>query len=195
MTSPLEVLAAALAITYLLFAIRQNPWCWPAAILSTGIYVFVMYGAGLYMESALQIFYIAVACYGWWTWLRGGPGGGELKVSRWPMRWHIVAILIIVLLSLISGALLSRYTQAAYPYLDSLTTWGAIVTTWMVARKLLENWFYWFAIDSLSVYLYINRGLLVTALLFVLYLVLILFGYRAWRRSMQVDNGAAATNE
>ncbi|MDJ0928057.1 MAG: nicotinamide riboside transporter PnuC [Gammaproteobacteria bacterium] len=184
MTSPLEVAAATLAIAYLLFAIRQNPWCWPAAILSTGIYVFVMYRAGLYMESALQLFYIAVACYGWWSWLRGGAQGGELQVSRWPIRQHFAAIGAIVLLSLASGALLSRYTQAAYPYLDSLTTWGAIVTTWMVARKILENWFYWFAIDSLSVYLYINRGLFITALLFVLYLVLIVVGYQAWRRSM-----------
>jgi nicotinamide mononucleotide transporter len=73
------------------------------------------------------------------------------------------------------------------PYLDSFTTWGAIVTTWMVARKIIQNWHYWFIIDSVSVYLYTSRGLWLTALLFVLYLVLIVIGYREWRKSMEAD--------
>ena len=70
------------------------------------------------------------------------------------------------------------------PYIDSFTTWAAIVTTWMVAKKIIQNWHYWFVIDSVSVYLYVSRGLWLTALLFVLYLVLIVIGYRAWRKSM-----------
>jgi nicotinamide mononucleotide transporter len=73
------------------------------------------------------------------------------------------------------------------PYLDSFTTWGAIVTTWMVARKIIQNWHYWFIIDSVSVYLYVSRGLWLTSLLFVLYLVLIVIGYREWRKSMDAD--------
>jgi nicotinamide mononucleotide transporter len=83
-----------------------------------------------------------------------------------------------------SGYLLTGYTDAALPYLDSFTTWGAIITTWMVARKVLQNWHYWFVIDSVSVYLYMSRGLVLTALLFCVYLLLIILGYRAWRQSM-----------
>jgi nicotinamide mononucleotide transporter len=71
-------------------------------------------------------------------------------------------------------------TDAAFPYFDSFTTVAAIVTTYMVARKVLENWLYWFVIDSISVYLYLARGLTLTALLFVLYLVLIVIGWRRW---------------
>ncbi len=190
-TTPAELGAVLLAVAYLLLAIRQNPWCWPAAIASAGLYVLIMFRAGLYMESALQCFYIAVAIYGWWHWLHGGPEHGELPVSTWPLRYHVGAIATILLLSGLTGTLLARYTQAAWPYLDSLTTWAAIVTTWMVAQKLLENWYYWFVIDSLSVWLYLNRGLTATALLFLLYLVLIIFGYRAWRQSMRVDSAAA----
>ena len=77
--------------------------------------------------------------------------------------------------------MLTRYTDAALPLLDSLTTWGGVVATFMVARKVFENWHYWFVIDSLSIYLYLQRGLTQTALLFGLYLVLIAFGYIAWR--------------
>jgi len=192
-TTPAEAAAVLLAIAYLLLAIRQNPWCWPAAIASAGLYVLIMFRAGLYMESALQFFYIAVAIYGWWHWLHGGPDDGELPVGTWPLRYHVVAIAVILLLSGITGALLGRYTQAAWPYLDSFTTWAAIVTTWMVAQKLLENWYYWFVIDSLSVFLYLSRGLTATALLFLLYLVLIVFGYRAWRQSMRAEDATAGT--
>ena len=146
----LEGLAVALAVVYLLLAIRQNIWCWAAAAVSTSIYIFIMYGAGLYMESALQVFYLAMAGYGWQQWRRGGPDQGELPVSTWKLQQHVIAISVVVLLMLISGYLLQRYTSAALPHLDSLTTWGAVVATFMVARKILENWYYWFVIDAIS---------------------------------------------
>ena len=74
------------------------------------------------------------------------------------------------------------HTDAAFPYADSFTTVAAIVTTYMVARKVLENWVYWFVIDSVSVYLYASRGLYLTTLLFLSYLVLIVIGFRTWLR-------------
>jgi len=186
-TSPWEITAVLLAVAYLVLAIRQNPWCWAAAVASTAIYLVLLYRASLYMESALQIFYLAMAVYGWWCWTRGGERRGSepapLAVSTWPLRRHVVAIVSILALSLISGAVLQTYTNAALPFLDSFTTWGAIVTTYLVARKILENWFYWFVIDSVSVYLYASRELYLTAGLFLLYLVLVVVGYRAWRRA------------
>lgn len=174
-----------LAVAYLLLAIRQNRACWPAAIASASIYIVLMYQAGLYMESALQFFYIGMAVYGWWHWSRGGPRDNELPVTDWPLAFHVLPLLIIVLLSLASGYLLNNFSAAAFPYTDSFTTWGAIVTTWMVARKVLQNWHYWFVIDSVSVYLYTQRHLYLTALLFMVYLLLIVVGYRAWRRSLR----------
>jgi nicotinamide mononucleotide transporter len=186
--SPWEVLAVVLAIVYLVLAIRESIACWIAAILSTSIYIVLMFEVGLYMESALQFFYIAMAVYGWWSW-RGGDGTDhELKVSSWPLARHAVPLSLIMVATLLSGYLLGSFTEAAMPYLDSFTTWGAIVTTWMVARKILQNWHYWFVIDSLSVYLYISRGLYLTAMLFVLYLVLIVIGYRQWRKNLYVPS-------
>jgi nicotinamide mononucleotide transporter len=182
--SPWEVAAVALALAYLVLAIRENVWCWLAAILSTSIYIVLMYRVGLYMESALQLFYIAMAVYGWYCWTHGEGPGHRLEVSSWPLSRHIAPLSLILLLSLGSGYLLQNHSDAALPYLDSFTTWGAIVTTWMVARKILQNWHYWFIIDSVSVYLYINRGLMLTALLFMVYLVLIVIGYREWRKSL-----------
>lgn len=180
-----EALAVVLAVAYLVLAIRQNIWCWAAAALSTLIFLFVMYGAGLYMESALQLFYLAMAGYGWWQWRGGVHGSRELQVTTWPARHHLIALSAVAVLVAASGGLLHRFTEAALPFWDSLTTWGAVVATFMVARKILENWVYWFVIDAISVGLYTARGLNLTALLFVAYLVMIVIGYRSWRASMQ----------
>ena len=182
--SPWEMAAVLLALVYLVLAIRENIACWFAAILSTSIYIVLMYQAGLYMESALQVFYIAMAIYGWYSWKHGKGPEHKLLISSWPLSRHVAPLLLILLFTLGSGFLLSRYSDAAMPYLDSFTTWGAIVTTWMVARKIIQNWHYWFIIDSVSVYLYLSRGLWLTSLLFILYLVLIVVGYRQWRKSM-----------
>ena len=90
--SPLEVVAVGFAIAYLLLAIRQNIWCWAAALLSTGLYVVVMYRVALYMESALQFFYIGMAVYGWYNWSAGKTAAGLLPVTTWPASRHALAI-------------------------------------------------------------------------------------------------------
>jgi nicotinamide mononucleotide transporter len=181
----LELIAVALAIAYLLLAVRESLWCWPAAFLSTAIYLYLFFEARLYMESALQVFYLVMAVYGWFMWRSGGGAQRELAVSRWPASVHTLALGVVLALSAGSGFLLSRHTAAAFPYLDSLTTWAAVWTTYLVARKKLENWLYWIVIDSLSVYLYAQRELDLTALLFVMYVVISVFGYLNWKRSWQ----------
>ena len=185
----LELAAVALAVLYLLLAIRQNIWCWAAAAVSTTLYLFIMYAARLYAESALQIFYLAMAAYGWYQWRRGGANHQGVEVSTWPMRKHAVSGLVVFTLVLVSGGLLQRFSDAALPFADAFTTWGAVVATWMVARKILENWIYWFVIDAVSVYLYVSRELYFTSVLFVAYLVMIVFGYRSWKRSMLEQEG------
>lgn len=179
-----EILAVILALAYLVLAIRRSIWCWAAAIASTSLYLFVMYKAGLYMEAALQVFYLVIAVYGWHAWRQGDGEGQALTISRRRAQWHLLAISGILVFTMGSGALLESYTDAALPYLDSFTTWGAILSTWMVARKILENWLYWFVVDSASVWLYFQRELYLTVCLFLLYLVLIVIGYRVWSREM-----------
>jgi len=182
-----EATAVLLALGYLVLIIRQNAAGWPAAIASGAIYLVLMFRAGLYMQSALQAFYIAMAGYGWWNWNRGA-NDQALPVVSWPPSAHAGPLAVILAAGLSSGYLLDRFTVAAMPYPDALAAWGAIVTTWLVARKVLQNWHYWFFIDSLSIYLYASRGLWLTTGLFALYLVLIVVGYRQWRASMEADH-------
>ena len=180
-----EMLAVVLALAYLILAVRQNAWCWAAALVSTAIYTVVFWDAALLMQSALNVYYMAMAVYGWWHWRHGGEGDTPLPIRRWPLGRHLAALASIAVAAAASGALLSAHTEAARPYLDALITWGAVVTTFMVARKVLENWYYWLVIDTVSIGLYLDRGLLLTAALFVGYIVLIFFGIRAWTPSFR----------
>jgi nicotinamide mononucleotide transporter len=178
-----EIIAAALAVGYLVLAIRQRLECWLAALVSSCLYVWVLFGARLYMESALNAFYAAMAVYGFWQW-RQGRGGAPLAVCRWPIARHAAGALGVIALSVVSSYYLRRFTPAAWPFVDSLVTWSSVFATFLVARKVYENWHWWLIIDSASLYLYLTRRLYLTMLLFGLYLVLIVIGMRQWRRDL-----------
>ncbi len=183
--SLLEVTAVVFAMAYLLLAVRENVLCWLFAFLSTAIYTVLFWDVSLLMESALNVYYMVMAVYGWYQWTRGGTNGDELPhalaVRSMSGSQHMWVIAAIVVLSVISGYLLGEHSSAAWPYVDSFTTWASVTTTYLVARKYLQNWLYWIVIDAVSVPLYIDRGLNLTALLFVAYVVIAVVGYFKWR--------------
>ena len=181
--SLLELAAVIFAVAYLVLAVRENSLCWYAAGISTLIFLFIFWDVKLYMESGLQIYYLAMAFYGWYQWRGANRETANLRVSKWRAKQHVIALALIATLTFISGSLLNSGTDANLPYLDSFTTWASVVTTFMVARKILENWFYWLVIDSVSIYLYLDRELYFTSLLFAIYIVIIFFGWFAWKRS------------
>lgn len=178
-----EALAVVLAVLYLILAIRQNIWCWACAAVSTAMFATIFFGVALYMEAALNIFYFGMALYGWATWYRGENGNHALPVTVWPLRIHLLASALILACSLLSGFLLDTRSDAAFPYIDSLTTWGAVWATFLMARKVLENWWYWILIDATMVYVFWAKNLEFTALLYVAYVLLIPVGLISWTRS------------
>ncbi|OAB63110.1 nicotinamide mononucleotide transporter [Leptolyngbya valderiana BDU 20041] len=177
-----EMLAVILAIAYLLLVVRQNPWCWAAALISTAIYTVLFRDVSLLMQSALNAYYMGMAVYGWWHWRHGGQDDQAVVIVRWPLSLHALSIALILIAAGVSGHLLDRYTEAALPYLDALVTWAAVLTTFMVARKVLENWIYWWMINSLAIVLFIDRGLVLTAALHAAYLMIAIVGWRQWLR-------------
>ena len=135
------------------------------------------------MESLLNVFYFGMALYGWMVWSRGRADSHEMPVTVWPIRIHGTALVTIALLVAGVGTLLREYTDAAFPFVDTATTFAAIWATFLVARKVLENWWYWLVIDLVSIFIYWSRDLELTALLFVVYVVMIPFGIVRWTRS------------
>lgn len=184
-TGPLELVAVILGIVYLVLASKEHIACWYAAFVGTAIYLVLFWQVSLLMESVLQLYYLAMAVYGWWQWRGGKQHHNTLAISRFSTTQHVITIVSVLTLTAASATLLERYTNAALPWLDAFTTWGAVATTWMVTRKILENWLYWLVIDSVSLYLYIERGLALTAVLFAAYLVIVVFGYFQWRKQYQ----------
>ena len=178
----MEITAVVFAIIYLLLAVKQDVRCWYAAIFSSFLYFFIMMSANLYMEAYLQIFYIIMAIYGWFQWNKISEDKSKFIVRTWSIKQHLIVISSVISLAYISGSLLNIYTEASLPFIDALTTWGAIIATYMVAKKLLENWIYWFVIDSISVLLFMSRGLYLTSVLFFVYLIIIYFGYKSWTK-------------
>ncbi len=194
-----EVIAVFLGFAYLVLIIRQNILGWYAAFASTAIFSWLFWDVSLVMESGLNVYYLIMAVYGWWVWKgneRAAQDGKEIevtlkKIQTWSLSRHVLVIGSVILISLATGYGLEKNTSAALPYLDSFTTWGAVITTYMVAQKVLENWWYWLVIDAVAIYLYIDRELYLVALQMAVYIVMIFFGWFIWKKEFQEQKAVA----
>jgi nicotinamide mononucleotide transporter len=186
-TSATELFAVVLGLIYVLLIFKRNRLGWLAGAASSVIYVYLAARARLPMQSLLQIYYVLMSVYGWRNWTREQQqqGGG---IQRWPLRYHALALLAMALLSVLTAQLLRRETHAAWPYLDSMTTWISLFATWLLARLKIENWLYWIAADSVMAYLFAAQGYAFSALLFLTYMVIAVFGFREWLHKYQLQS-------
>jgi nicotinamide mononucleotide transporter len=185
-TSIAEWLAVALGVVYIVLILRRQRWGWAAGGLSSLILTVLAARAHLPMQALLQLSYVVAAVYGWLKW---APDSTGQRVGVWHWRGHAIAVAVSVVASLLLARLLEQEGYSAWPFLDSLVACLGLVATWMVARVYLENWLYWILIDALSLYLFLAQGLAVTAMLFVIYLVIAVAGLASWWRSWRA--GAA----
>ena len=175
----LEAVGVVTGLVYVLLILRRNRWGWVAGGISSTCYVVIAAHARLPMQSVLQAYYVFMAVYGWISWTRNAEEQGG-RIFRWPLRRHLLAIALILSVSVLSAQLLAAETRAAWPLLDSLTTWTSFLATWLVARSVLENWCYWIAADLIMVFLFLRQGYVPTAGLFTSYIIVAMFGFRAW---------------
>jgi nicotinamide mononucleotide transporter len=180
----IEILAMVTGVGYAVLAAGRNRLCWVAGAVSSAGAAWLAGLRGLPMQSGLQVFFVFMSVYGWLNWTRSAEQG-ELPVGLWPVAWHVGAAVVIVLLSIASARLLAAETRAAWPLLDSLTTWFSLLATWLAARARLENWLYWIVIDTALVYLFYAQQLYFLALLNLLFIVIAASGYIAWRRRLR----------
>lgn len=181
-TSIWEGIAVVLALAYLVLAVRRSLWCWLCAFISTAIYVVLMIETGLVMDTLLQLYYLVMAVYGFIEWRRGQAPTGELEIVSWTKHQHLLAIAAVLAATVVNAWLLKYVQIARSPWLDSFVTWGSVLTTWMVARRVIENWLYWIVVDTVAAYLYYSRGLSATAGLMLVYVGMVIHGYWIWRR-------------
>jgi nicotinamide mononucleotide transporter len=185
-TSPSEAASVALALVYSVLAIKRNRWCWVAGGLGAAITIYLSLDARLPMQAALQVYYVLISVYGWWHWTREEEVRGTLLITTLPLAWHVVASVAVVLVSALTAQWLASHTHAAWPFLDSLTTWGSLYATWLEARVKLENWLYWLFLDSVLGFLFAAQGLYLLALLSVVYLGVSVIGFVKWLKTYRV---------
>jgi nicotinamide mononucleotide transporter len=179
----LEIAAFWIAIAMVFANFRVHPVAWPLAILSSLMYGLLFADSRLYGEAGLQLVFVVVAFWGWWEWLRGtGADGAPLRVHRLSARQRIAAFAATLAAWPLLGGLLDRFADGDLPYLDALPTVGSLVGQFLLGRKLVENWLVWLAVNVVSVGLFAVKGLWLTVILYTLFAVLSLVGWRAWRR-------------
>lgn len=177
-----EIVAVILGITYVVLAAKELQWAWPFAFFSTLIYTILFWDGALVSSSLLNFYYMIMAVYGFILWGKN-ENGESLAISRWTLQRHFLIIVGGVLAAMILGYLSHTYVGAKLAYLDSFVMVFSMITTWMLAKKVLENWIYWMVIDSVAIVLYWKSGYLATIILFLFYIILAFYGYTSWRKA------------
>jgi len=178
-----EMLAFVLSLAMVACNLRVNPLGWPLAIAASLIYALLFVDSRLYGEASLQIFFIAISLWGWWQWLRGtGDDGRRLAVRRLGARGRALALGAALAAWPLLGLLLDHATDSDVPYFDALPSAASVVAQVLLARKWVENWPAWLAINLISVALFASKGLWLTVLLYALFAGLSVVGWRAWSR-------------
>ena len=179
----LELIAFALALAMVVCNIRVNPWGWPLAIISSLLYFGLFWNSLLYGEASLQIFFAIVAAWGWWQWLRGTQADGSaLRVRDLGTRGRWIALAALAVAWPATGAFLATTTDTDVPWWDAFPTAASVIGQWLLARKYVENWPTWIVVNLVSVALFAYKGLWLTVVLYAIFIVLSVLGWRAWRK-------------
>lgn len=199
MEQVLEITGTIVGLFYLWLEYRASIYLWIAGIIMPAIYIFVYYDAGLYADFGINIYYLGAAVYGWMMWKYGSfvrrklhlsaqTEKQELPITRMPLRYYLPLVLVFAVTFVGIAWILIYFTNSNVPWLDSFTTALSIVGMWMLARKYVEQWWAWIAVDAVCVGLYIYKGLDYTAALYGLYTIIAIFGYFKWKKMMVIND-------
>jgi nicotinamide mononucleotide transporter len=166
--------------------IRQNHWSWLFAILSSALYGVVFAQARLYGDAGLQLMFITVSVWGWYLWLRGGEAHEGVHISLLNSRGWLGMVLGWLFSFGVLSWFLKAYTDTDVPYMDGFLTAGSLLGQLLLSRKKLENWHVWIFVDLLYVGLYVYKHLMLTAILYAIFVLMAVFGLRAWKQAKAV---------
>jgi len=186
-----ELTAAFLGVIGIFLQIHQKPLYWIVSLVMVSMYIWVYFDSGFYADMSLQMYYFVISIYGWLFWMFGKKRQAEsnakkdIPVTKLTRKSLIVSALISLVLFVGIYLILKYLTDSTIPVGDAFTTALSFVATWMLARKILENWLFWIVVDIVSVGLYIYKGLYPTAALFAFLTIMAVIGFFAWKKDMQ----------
>ncbi|MYM36330.1 nicotinamide riboside transporter PnuC [Duganella sp. FT94W] len=179
-TTPLEMTGFVLSVLTVLLNIRQLHWAWLFSILSSAIYGLVFFSTKLYGDMALQLVFISVSVWGWYQWLHGDDRHDKLPVTSLSARGRVIAGLAWLAGFVLLAWFLKTYTDTDVPKSDGFLTAGSLVGQLLLSRKKIENWHVWIIVDVLYVGLYLHKHLMLTAILYAVFVGMAVVGLRAW---------------
>ena len=184
-TRTIELVAVACGFANVFLIIRRSVWNYPFGLVMVTLYCWIFYEYGLYSESLLQVYYFVIQLFGWAWWLNNREPDGQVRVRRLPVRLigPITAGAAVSVLAL--GWVMDTQLGASLPYWDATTTVLAVIAQFLLAKRMLENWVLWIAVDILSIGIFIAKGLEPTAALYAVFLVLASIGLVQWTRAWQ----------
>ena len=178
----LEILAFGLSVAMVACNIRVDVLGWPLAIVASLLYFLLFWKSRLYGDASLQLFFAAVAGWGWWQWLRGtDETGGALQVRTLGLRGRAIALLALALAWPATGVFLDRFTDTDVPWWDAFPTAASVLGQWLLGRKYVENWPVWIAVNVVAIGLFAYKALWLTVLLYAIFVAMSLVGWRHWR--------------
>ncbi len=180
-TPVVDILAVITGIIYVILVARNDIRGWIFGFANALLTMYsVFFYLNLYMETFLYGFYAVAAIYGWYNWKKQEMTA--VKIKKLHFNNHVTIVISGLILTFIFGYFFDKYTEAASTYLDAFTTIFALMTTVMVAYRILENWLYWMVIDSVSIYLYSSRGGDFYVILFSVYILVSILGFIKWTK-------------
>jgi nicotinamide mononucleotide transporter len=184
-----EVLGFVTGAWSVWLTVKENVWNWPIGIANSAFYVIVFAHARLFADSSLNGLYVVLGFLGWYWWLRGGVNRAVLHVGR----TNAITAVILVVLGVAGTIGMTRFLAAVHdsaPFLDALTTVLSLIAEFMLARKLLENWYVWITADVIYIGLYTYRSLYLTSALYAIFLTMCIAGWMRWSRSWRAHQPA-----
>ncbi len=182
----LEMIAVVFGFLSVWYAKRENILVFPTGIISTGIFVYILWVFGLLGDMLINAYYFSMSIYGWYVWTRKVDATHFIPITRTNTAeklWSVFLFFATVL-----------FVVGVYLYFDKFNTWTAYVDTlttaiffvgmWLMARKKLENWTFWIIGDVISVPLYLYKGLIFTSLQYFLFTIIAVLGYLAWKKNL-----------
>lgn len=185
----IEGCAFVLALGYVLLSIRQVHWAWPLMAASSTLYGLLFVAARLYGQALLQAAFVVIALWGWWQWRYGRRAAQPLAVARLGGRRAALLATAVALATVGIAAFLAHRTDAAAPWLDAFTAIASLAAQLLTARKYLEAWAAWLVINVVSVLLFAQQSLWLTAALYAIFALLSLAGWRRWRQALRAPAG------
>ena len=181
----LEIIGVIVGLVYLYLEYKADIWLWAASVIMPAIYLVVFYDAGLYADTAINIYYLVIAIYGWFSWRYGNKEKQELQITHITLRQGVAMVALYAVMQVAVSLALLHLTDSDVPWFNGLTSALSIVGMWMLARKWIEQWIVWIVADVALAALYIHTELYFTAALYAVYAIIAIFGYRKWKKMMQ----------